>query len=197
MAQSAQIKKVSPKHQAMIDWLIENPTLSRREMALAFGVTQPWLSTIIHSQAFQAELKRQQDKVFNVVVARPLQERLLGAAHLALDRLEEKLTVEGDVETLRRVVETLSKGAGEFQGEKNRPPTGDQFNFFNITPQDLAEARAKIGKRVTVDGELVEPASEAAGVQAGGPRLLGAHGPGPALPAQENAQPALSGGDSV
>jgi len=148
VAESAQIKKLSIKHNEMVNWMIENPTASRGEMAAAFGVTVPWLSTIIHSDAFKAELDRKKEKVFNSAIARPIQEKVLGAAHLALERLQQSLQLETDTRALVSAAEMLTKAAGEYKGEKNRPGGNlihaDQM--FMVSADDLARAQQLIGR---------------------------------------------------
>ena len=181
----------------MIDFLIEYPTATREEMALHFGVTRPWLSTIIHSQAFQAALKHKQDKVFNCVIARPLQERLLGAAHLALDRLEAKISTEEDTETLRKVLETLGRGAGQFRDATPAGLNVGQINLNHITVEDLRSAREMIGRPNGQPALEHQPAGDGEDLSSGGTSLLGARGGSPAIQAQNYAQPALPGGDPV
>jgi len=44
-----QIKTISPKHDAIMDALIANPAQKLGTLAGIFGVSQAWLSVIIHS----------------------------------------------------------------------------------------------------------------------------------------------------
>jgi hypothetical protein len=52
MAESAQILSMSAKHESIADWLLSNVDLPLSACARAHGVTQPWLSTVIHSSVF-------------------------------------------------------------------------------------------------------------------------------------------------
>lgn len=168
MAESAQIAKLSDMHEEMVDWLILNPTKPRSEMAKAFQVTQPWLSTIIHSDVFQAKLAAKKGIIFNNAIARPLQERLLGAAHIALDRLEEALVGVGDVEVFTKAVDMLAKATGNFRStQQSGPlsPPGSVFvqNNYSVTPEDLARARQLVGRAKQSFVEALDGSSEELG----------------------------------
>lgn len=146
MALSAQIAKVSIKHDAILDFLVANPTLKRSEVAGYFGVTVPWLSTIIHSCAFQDLLKQRQDLIFDVAVVQPIRDKLMGAANMAAEKLMEALTYETDTKTLNTVLDTTLANLG--YGQKTVGiPVNQQNNFtLNITKEDLAGAREMIGR---------------------------------------------------
>ncbi len=146
MAESAQIQKVSIKHDVLLDYLIANPTMKRSEVAAIFGVTQAWLSTIIHSCAFQEKLRQRQDQVFEVAVLRPIQEKLMGAANMAADRLMEVLPLESDVKTLNTVLDTTLANLGYGQKAAGTPVNQQNNYTFNISKEDLAGARALIGR---------------------------------------------------
>lgn len=203
MAESAQIAKLSDMHSAMVDWLIVNPTKSRREMAAHFQVTLPWLSTIIHSDVFQAELQRRQGQVFNNAIVRPLQERLLGAAHLALDRLEDCLQTGVQVEEMVKAVDMLTKATGNFRHAAG-PPAGqqnNQFNTFVVSPEDLARARQMIGRVPLAMGVTHDDSGQVAGDRKilpaiGGGTLGEAYCPA-ALQSPESSKPSSPPGPQV
>lgn len=150
MAESAQIQKVSIKHDVLLDYLIANPTAKRSEVAAIFGVTQAWLSTIIHSCAFQEKLRQRQDQVFEVAVLRPIQEKLMGAANMAAERLMEVLPLESDAKTLNTILDTTLSNLG--YGQKSVGTPIQQTNVtVNISKEDLAGARALIGRAAMGD----------------------------------------------
>lgn len=146
MAQSAQVNKVSIKHDAILDFLVANPTLKRSEVAGYFGVTVPWLSVIIHSDVFQELLKQRQDLIFDVAVVRPIQEKLMGTANLAIEKLMESLQFETDTKTLNTVLDTTLSNLG--YGQKNQGhPVNQQNNItLNVSKEDLSAARELIGQ---------------------------------------------------
>lgn len=155
MAESAQVAKVSIKHDAILDVLVANPTLRRSEVAAMFGVTVPWLSTIIHSDVFQEKLRERQDLVFDVAVIRPIQDKLLGMANQTVERLMEAVQFESDPKTLNTILDTTLKNLG--YGQKSvGAPVNQQNNFtFNVTKEELADARKLIGRGSQVPLEQV------------------------------------------
>lgn len=146
MAESAFIQKVSIKHDMILDYLIANPTLKRTEVAAHFQVTSAWLSTIIHSCAFQELLKQRQNEVFSVAVLQPIRDKLMGAANMAADRLMEVLPFESDPKTLNTILDTTLSNLG-FGQKTVGTPVNQQNNFtINVTKDELASARALIGR---------------------------------------------------
>lgn len=152
MAESAQIQKVSIKHDVLLDFLIANPTMKYGEVAVLFGVTRAWLSTIIHSHAFQERLKTRQDELFSVAVVRPIQEKLMGVAALATEKLMEVVEYESDARVLSQVADTALKNLGYGQKTIGPPAPSQAVNVtVNITKEELADARALIGKVSSVE----------------------------------------------
>lgn len=101
-----QIKKMGTQHEAILNWLIENPTTTTRDCAEYFGVQPAWIRSIVSSDAFQLRLAERQDAVFHTVVL-DLREKLHGAAHEAIDRLVEKIKTIEDPALLLKAVDTL------------------------------------------------------------------------------------------
>lgn len=100
------IKNVSPKHDAMIEWMLLNPTAKQKDMAAAFGVTQSWLSLILHSDAFESAWRAAQGE-FRTVHVMPLRAKLLGVAHQAVDRLAETVSEVDDAVALSGIADKL------------------------------------------------------------------------------------------
>lgn len=97
-----QIAKTSHRHVAIAEFLVAHPTMKKSEVAEAFGVTQPWLSVIIHSDAFQAMLAEKQAEAYRYLIA-PLAEKMSHLAHRAVDKLTEQVEVSSDVGVLLEV----------------------------------------------------------------------------------------------
>ncbi len=87
----AQIARLSPTHHDIARWVLENPgpRLTQR-CADHYGYTLAWVSTILHSKAFQAHLAELQDDA-NSVVVQDIPARLRGLADAALEKLGEQL----------------------------------------------------------------------------------------------------------
>lgn len=144
MAQSASIQKMSHKHEEILNYLLANPLMKLSEVAGHFEVTQPWLSTIIHSHAFQNQLSLRQDQVFDSAILAGLDEKLGAAAHQTLDAYLEKvpsLTADQLISAQDKLIGRLgygSNGAG-------KPGVAVQVNINHVQKEVLEEARNRIG----------------------------------------------------
>lgn len=147
-APRTQLLNVSHVHDAIMNWMIANPERSLRECAQAFGYTQSWLSTMIHSNLFQARLKEKQEQVFSGIAV-SINEKLAAGADIGVTKLVEKLETSEDPrfikETTQMMLEKLGFGAATRvagAGQVNNGPV--QQNFYMASPADLEQARGKI-----------------------------------------------------
>lgn len=147
MAQSANIQKMSPKHEAILNWILANPTCKYSEVAGHFQVSQPWLSTIIHSHAFQDQLKRRHDELFDVAVVQELGTKLNAAAHMTIDEYMEKVPTMSTDQLISGGDKILNRlGFGTKQNGTVIHGDVTQTNIVNrVSPEILAEARDRIG----------------------------------------------------
>jgi hypothetical protein len=86
----AEILALSHTHTDIARFLLQNPTLPLSSVARHFDYTQSWLSSIIHSSAFQAHLAELQAGADSLVIA-DVPQRLRGLASAAIDKLSEQL----------------------------------------------------------------------------------------------------------
>ena len=140
------IQKMSHTHDQIINWLILNPDQSLRVCADQFGYTQPWLSTLIHSDIFQMRLRQRQEQVASRVAA-SIPEKLRVCADVALDKLSEKIAESEDPEYILDAADRVLHRMG-FAPASSRNPAGspaasvqNQTNVFVLGNDDLAEAR--------------------------------------------------------
>ncbi len=154
-----EIKKVDYSHEAMINWLIANPHKQLKEMALEFSVTQGWISTVIHSDAFQAKLIKRQDAFFGNLTE-SVQERMVGTATMALDRLQDLIPCALDVKDVGDVTDKLLHRLGYAPASTRNGYLGDvqgdvhiQNNF--VTKEELDKARDSI-KEKHAGGDTIE-----------------------------------------
>lgn len=167
------IQKLSHVHDQVMNWLLVNPHRSLRECADDFGYTQPWLSTLIHSDIFQAELRRRQLDV-QARVAQSIPERLHAVADIALDKLATRVAESEDPDYILDVADRALHRMG-YAPASARNPAGSsmavqnntQTNVFVLGADDLARAREvmKIAGQPTpvcLEGEVevVAPGAE-------------------------------------
>lgn len=140
-----QVARLTPRHETILAFVMANPTVKRGEVARLFGVTEAWLSTIIHSDIFQARLSERTDEVFSETLV-PLCEKVTALAHKSLDHLLEKvdlMPVDGQFKTAEMALKMAGYGT-----QNSRNPTAplvQQNNFFGATPELLKAARDRLG----------------------------------------------------
>lgn len=175
----AAIQKISHTHESVINWLVLNPEKSLRECADHFGYTQPWLSTLIHSDIFQMALRERQIAVA-ARVTQSIPDRLRVCADLALEKLADHIEKSEDSEFILDAADRTLHRMG-FAPQSARNPAGspsqtqgggvqNQTNVFVLGGDDLAEARrimASAGAAISpslvpaIDGES-EPVYDSA-----------------------------------
>lgn len=140
-----QLGKLSITHERIIEWLVANPGRGQMgKCALYFGITRSWLSTLVHSDAFQALLKERLDDEYQLTVV-PLREKMVGVAHRAVDKLGEAIEGANDVKTLADTADKLLHRLG-YAPKTSESPGGSQVNntqnnFYAVSPALLAAAR--------------------------------------------------------
>lgn len=155
MAESAQIQSMSTMHESIIAFLIANPHMKKGDVARHFQVTPAWLSTIIHSDIFQAKLAERQDEFFSATTV-PIKEKLENLADMAIDRLTETIETETDPHNIREAARLALDRIGH--GTTPVPGAGVTLNL-NLTSDQLALYREKIINKH--NGEVYEQGPEA------------------------------------
>lgn len=170
---------MSSKHEAILQFMIANPTLKMSQVAASFGVTPAWLSTIVHSDAFQNQLARRHDELFDVAVVQELGDKVTAAAHLTIDEYLEKVpTLSADqlITSTDKLLGRLGYGSKNGNGStvfNVGEGANIQVNQHQVSPDVVARAREKIG--MAIEGEKpngkngsaeVRPADSDSAVQA-------------------------------
>jgi hypothetical protein len=191
------IKRVGVKHEAILNFLLAHPNVRMREVASHFQVSQPWLSLIIHSDAFQRKLRERQDIHFHTSIL-PMMQKVECAADLAIDRMLELIPLETDLGKLNQVADKaltrLGYGTSSSQTQVNVQ--------VNVDRSMLERARSLIGGRaayasgVALEGVTSED-GPAGTLQAGEGRAVGEDYTATALPYLEANGPETEAGGSV
>jgi hypothetical protein len=85
------IKAVSYTHEAMIDLILTEPTVTAVELGQVFNYSAGWVSRVIASDAFQARLAERKAQLIDPMVAASLDERLRGVAIHSMSIIQDKL----------------------------------------------------------------------------------------------------------
>lgn len=85
------VAKVRYTHDAMIDAIISQPTISQNELAHVFGYTPGWVSQIIASDAFQSRLAERTSELVDPTIRATVEDRFKALVLRSLDILRDKL----------------------------------------------------------------------------------------------------------
>lgn len=88
------ITRLTYTHDAMIDLILQEPTVTYSELAEIFGFSQRWISHVVSSDAFKARLAERKAALVDPQISRSLNERLRGVTVKAIDLISEKLSSE-------------------------------------------------------------------------------------------------------
>src|SRR5512138_1039549 len=159
----AEIKTLRYTHEAIADFLIANPMASQGEVARFFEYSEPWLSQIIHSDAFQAYYRRLAQER-GVIAVHSLPDKISGLAALAIEKATERLAggvasesfINDTMETTLKALGYLGSGSSGSGGNGAGAP--QQHMHVHVDAEALAEARERAARRYTDAAPLAEPA---------------------------------------
>jgi hypothetical protein len=142
------IKRLSHRHEQILNWLLLNPHKSLGECALFFGYTQAWLSTLIHSDLFQSELRRRQG-IVQVRVAESIPEKLRNLGDMCAEKMYDAIEKSNDpdfiLNSFDKVMHRLGYAPKTAASEKLVQNNVTQNNVTYVVDREtLAAARARI-----------------------------------------------------
>lgn len=132
------LQKVSYSHEAMIDILIHEPTITQNELAKRFGYSVSWVSIVMGSDAFQAALAKRRDDLLNPEIIASLEERFRGLASQSLQVIAEKLEKTSNPDLALKALEISSKALGF--GARSTPQGPVTNNFVVALPPKIESA---------------------------------------------------------
>lgn len=132
------LKRVHYSHEAMIDVMIAEPTITQTELAKRFGRTQSWISIVIGSDAFQAALAKRRDDLTDPFLIATIEERFRGLAQQSLQVIARKLEETQNADLALKALDISSKALGF--GARNPSTTNVQANFVVQLPSKIPDA---------------------------------------------------------
>lgn len=196
-ATSPSVASLSHRHTAIMDFMLANPEIKLSEVASHFGMTQAWLSTVIHSDCFQSELKDKQGALFDETVLN-LRDKITGAAHRALDRLGEKLDTVDDPKFILDASEKTLKalGYGTSTSISQSKTINNVQNNYTVPANIHADARQRMLDRGRLSDILDAESQIPEAGEAGPPSAEGAQENGAEPKNLPAAKPQQGDGDS-
>lgn len=130
-----QIDKVRYSHDAMIDMVVAEPWITQNEIAIRFGRTAPWISTIFASDAFQARLAARKDDLVDPVLRASIEERMKGLVLQSIEVLQKRLETDASGELALGTLNAASKALG--YGARVAPTVQVQNFVVHVPPKSV------------------------------------------------------------
>jgi hypothetical protein len=83
--------KLKYTHEAMIDLILAEPTVSNKELAQIFEYSEAWISHIRCSDSFQSRIAERKSLLIDPAIRRAIEDRLSGVTTSAIQRIQEVL----------------------------------------------------------------------------------------------------------
>lgn len=144
--------RLNYKYEAIIDFMLAHPCMSRGEIAHKLGYTQAWFSTLVNSDAFRARYSERRQEMEEELVDRHVA-RLHSLAEKAAERVNEALEPGEDkpvdpryaLDVHSRVLANLGFGVKPTNGTNGSPT---QVNVYagsqQISLERLDAARQRL-----------------------------------------------------
>lgn len=144
------VKRLKEHHHKMVDWMLTHYTgKNLSEMARTFGYSQSWISQLINSDIFQAELAQRRAGVNDEHRMRIVQ-KTMNVAERALDKLDELLQDEDEDLDPRLILDSADKMMHRLgfapQAQRNNIEN-QQNNYFLVDQEVAAAARERLQNR--------------------------------------------------
>lgn len=136
--EQARIKKVGYSHDAMIDAIIADPSLSQNQLATMFGYSVPWVSRVMGSDSFQARLAQRKNELIDPVLVASIEDKLKGLASQSLDIIADKLQATQNQDLALKAADLAVKALGF--GARDRAPATQNNFVVNLPPKAKSAA---------------------------------------------------------
>lgn len=137
-----ELQNIRYSHDAVIDAIIANPTISNGDLAAMFGYSSSWMSIMVNSDVFQARLAARRDQVVDPILTASIEERFNTVARLSLQKIADKLA--SATPASEDFLIKSAKLAGDALGYGARPQASSQTNVAVVVqvPAKQEDARA-------------------------------------------------------
>lgn len=146
------LQKVRYSHEAMIDVILTNPTMTQDELAKQFGKSRGWISIVMGSDAFQGALAKRRDDVTNPELIATIEERFRGVVQQSLQIISEKLDLTKNTDLALKALDIGSKALG-FGA---RGPTTQNNNTFVVALPPKMDTSEWAAAHAKPAGPLIE-----------------------------------------
>jgi hypothetical protein len=158
------ISRLTHAHDAILDWLLMNPTATLTQMGEALGYSPPWLSLVINSDLFQAKYAERRQTI-EASIASDIPAKMRVIAQLGLEKLADKIARTQDAEFLLETTDKMLHrlGYAPSKGPTTVQQTNVQTNVYAVDAATLAKHRERIVEQSLAATKTL-PQAPAAGV---------------------------------
>lgn len=132
-----EIRKVRYNHDAIIDAIIAEPTITQNELCKIFQRTPAWMSIIINSDAFKHRLAERKEELVDPLIAASVNDRLQALAAVSSEKLLARLA--SDSLSAKEMTSILKVSADSLGLGKPQQSSGVNLYVVNA-PQPAASA---------------------------------------------------------
>jgi hypothetical protein len=154
------VQKLHYTHEAMIDLIIACPEISNEEIALRFGYTPSWISTVVVSDIFQAKLASRREQIIDPELRTSVRAQFKGLLERSMEILRHKMNAPAKdvpdqlaVQVAKMASTSLGFGVKETKvtiQETNLHLTELGANLVGLLRQRKAEAGVPAGRIIDV-----------------------------------------------
>lgn len=134
------LEKIRYSHSDMIDFIIMNPAIAQKDLALRYGYTQAWISNIMASDAWKSMFAKRRGELVDPVITQTIEERMEAMAIRSHERVMEQL--EKPDCTAGVALKALELGARSL-GLGQLPPAAPPVVDLNKLAERLLELNPK------------------------------------------------------
>lgn len=95
-AKAGPVQKLHYTHEAMIDLIIAEPGIYNEELAARFGYSPSWISTVVVSDIFQAQLAKRREELIDPELRLSVKSKFAGLLERSMEILRKKMDVPAD-----------------------------------------------------------------------------------------------------
>lgn len=108
--------KLTYTHEAMVDFILQEPSVRIGELAEVFDRSVGWVSRVLASDSFKARMAQRRKELIDPIVAQSVNERLGAVVIQATTLLNEKLDLEESGSLAMDALAVASKMMGSGRG---------------------------------------------------------------------------------
>ena len=135
-----ELQKIRYTHDAAIDVILANPSITQKELARMFDRTEAWVGILVNSDAFKARLAERKGELLDPQIRASMEQRLEGLANRALDKLLDRIDSQVPLRPLE-LVAIAKLGVGDRANRPSTPVTNN--NLYVFTAPEVAPSSSE------------------------------------------------------